>query len=113
MIPVTTDHSQLMGPTLKAMGIKTVDKSKHWSHSIRRGIVRDLNPKLRTEVKVGDVVVFRGASGFTMDGDLLDDGLDEYGKGEGHRWLKESELLAIDEALTEALCAPEKELSHV
>lgn len=97
MIPVARDHEHLMGPALKAAGLTTVDKKKHWDHGVRRGIVRDINPGVRTEVTLGDIVLFEGSAGFTMDGDLLDEGLDEYGKGEGHRWLKEKELMAIEE----------------
>lgn len=112
VVPATADHEALMGPALKKLGLKTFDKKKHYDHVVRRGIVRDLNPDIRTEVKIGDLVLFEGAAGFTMDGDLIDEGLDEYGKGEGHRWLKHRELLAIEEPLAGTI-EREMEATHV
>ena len=94
MIPATRDLPNAHGLTL-------VDKQKHWQHASRRGIVVAMNPNIDSEVKVGDEILFAGSAGFTMDGDILDDDFDEMGKGEGHRWLKEKEVLAIIEPVRE------------
>lgn len=98
MIPIQDDHQMNMGPTLKRIGIKIEDRKKHWDHSYRRGLVEALDPAVRTEIEVGDTVIFNGAAGFTLDGDIMDDD-DKYDaplKGEGFRWLKAKEIDAIE-----------------
>lgn len=106
MIPASKDLKN-------ALGLQLVDKKVHWNHATRRGIVRDMNANVKVDVKLGDVVVFKGSAGFTLDGDIIDDDFQEFGenKGESFRWLKESEILAVDEAMTEELSKP-KEVVH-
>lgn len=63
-----------------------------------------MDHRLNAEVAVGDVVIFHGAAGFTLDGDVLDQGfedLDHTVRGEGYRWLKPKEIDAIDLEETE------------
>jgi chaperonin GroES len=98
MIPIGEDHRTNMGPTLRAMGMTIEDKKKHWDHKYRRAMVVGIDPAINAGVCVGDVVVFNGAAGFTLDGDVMDedDKYDEPLKGESFRWLKAKELDAID-----------------
>lgn len=99
MIPIGDDHLSNMGPTLRAMKIQIEDRKKHWDHKSRRGTVLGIDPKIDAGVCVGDVVVFNGAAGFTLDGDVMDedDKYDDPLKGESFRWLKAKELDAIEE----------------
>lgn len=102
MIPISEDHRTNLGPTLRAMGMTIEDKKKHWDHQYRRGRVVAVDPDVKAGVVVGDVVVFNGAAGFTLDGDVMDedDKYDEPLKGESFRWLKAKELDAIEEQET-------------
>ena len=101
MIPIQEDHRANLGPTLRAMKIQIEDKKKHWNHSYRRGIVRAVDPSQNPGVAVGDTIIFNGAAGFTLDGDVMDedDKYDEPLKGESFRWLKAKELDAIEEPM--------------
>lgn len=99
MISVKEDHQHLKGQTLKAMGLVTVDKQKHWNHPARRGVIVATDPNLNTDLDVGDVIVFHGAAGFTLDGDVLDTDfpdLEDTVKGENYRWIKVKEVDAVD-----------------
>lgn len=98
MIAIESDHQSNLGPTLKKLGMKIEDKKKHWNHDYRRGVVEAVDPNIRTEVSVGDTVVFNGAAGFTLDGDVMDedDKYDAPMKGESFRWLKAKEVDAIE-----------------
>jgi chaperonin GroES len=101
MISIGEDHRTNLGPTLRTMGIVIEDKKKHWDHQYRRGRVVAIDPDIKAGVCVGDVVVFNGAAGFTLDGDVMDEGdkYDEPLKGESFRWLKAKELDAIEEPM--------------
>lgn len=104
MISVQDDHIEMMGPALRTAGLVTIDRKKHWDHVSRRGIVQAIDPRIETEVEIGDVVIFNGAAGFTLDGDVLDqdfDDLDQKVRGEGYRWLRAKEIEAIDLLETE------------
>ena len=115
MVSVTEDHRHLMGSVLKGLGISTVDRNKHFEHLSRRGIVSAIPEGMQTEFRIGDVVLFKGYAGFTLDGDVMDEGLDDHEplKGEGYRWLKASEVEAIDEEMTERLSPKAIELEVV
>lgn len=104
MLEVHDDHEHMKGPALKGLGLVTVDRKKHWDHPGRRGQIVAADPDLETEVVVGDVVLFEGSSGFTLDGDVLDQDFwdqDQTVKGESYRWIKNKEIDAIDVAETE------------
>jgi hypothetical protein len=93
MLPVTEDYYNPHGLILQ-------DKKKHWNHEFRRGVIVRMDDDVAwhiPEVHVGDTVVFNGAAGFTLDGDIMDDEdkYDEPLKGEGFRWLKWKELEAV------------------
>ena len=79
------------------LGLTLVDKKKHFEHSSRRGSVESVGAGVHGVV-VGDVVIFRGDAGFTMDGDPEVGERQGYGENE-YRWLKEHELLAVEEVV--------------
>lgn len=95
MLPIAGDHYNPHGLTL-------VDKKKHFEHAFRRAKVVSMDPAIAwhiPDVMPGDVVIIRGDSGFTTDGDVLDedDKYEEPLKGEFYRWMHWKELLAIEE----------------
>ncbi len=68
-----------------------IDTKKHFDHASRRGVVVALGAG-KFDVAVGDVVVFRGDAGFSLDGDPE---VERPEFGEGFRWLKKNDLLAV------------------
>lgn len=88
------------------LALNLIDKKKHWDYQFRRGQVVAFDPVIMwhvPELMLGDVVVFNGSAGFTMDGDVMDED-DKYDaplKGESYRWLHWREVDAIDEKETE------------
>lgn len=99
MLPVKGDYHN-------PLGLEILDQKKHWNHQFRRGRVVAFDPVIMWHVPdlmLGDVVVFNGSAGFTLDGDVMDDD-DKYEdplKGENFRWLHWKEIDAIDEGETE------------
>jgi len=88
------------------LGLNLINKKKHWDYSFRRGQIVAFDPSILWRVPdlmIGDVVVFSGSAGFTMDGDVMDedDKYDEPLKGESYRWLHWKEVDAIDDKATE------------
>src|SRR5262245_28092674 len=73
-------------------GLSIIDGKKHFEHKSRRGVVEAVGWGVKG-VKVGDVVVFRGDAGFSMDYDPEQAALDE----SRFRWLRESDCLAVEE----------------
>ena len=99
ILPIAGDYHNPMGLTL-------MDKKKHWDHQFRRGVVEAIDPVISwriPDVLLGDVIVFKGSAGFTLDGDIMDeeDKYDEPLKGEGYRWLKWKEIEAVDDGKTQ------------
>ena len=92
LLPVTDDVSNTLNLVL-------VDKKKHYEHTSRKGKVASVGRGVRY-IAVGDVVVFRGDAGFSMDGDPENQ---REIFGESHRWLKESDVLAVMETETSIL----------
>jgi hypothetical protein len=88
MLPATEDISN-------SIHLILVDKKKHFEHTTRRGEVTSVGLGIYGIV-VGDVVVFGGAAGFTLDGDPE---FDRPEKGEEYRWLKPEECLAVEDAM--------------
>jgi hypothetical protein len=86
MLPAVDDIPNSLGLTL-------VDKKRHYDHKSRRVVVQAVGRGVYA-VKAGDIVIIRGDSGFTLDGDP-EVQRPEY--GEEFRWLKESDCLAIEE----------------
>lgn len=74
------------------IGLVIVDRKKHFQHPVRRGKIIAVGLGVR-EVKEGDIVLFRGDSGLTTDGQESDEIKNE----NFHRWLKEHECLAVEE----------------
>jgi len=68
-------------------------KKRHYEHTYRRGVVASVGKDVK-EVKKLDVIIFRGDAGFTMDGDPE---VENEIYGEGYRWLKAHECLAVEE----------------
>ena len=98
MLPILKDYSN-------KLQLRLISHKKHWEHQFRRGLVEAIDPKLHVDFKEGDVVIFNGASGFTLDGDILDED-DKYEaplKGESFRWLKVKEVEVVDEGATPEL----------
>lgn len=89
------------------LNLTIIEKKKHFEHVSRRGVVESVGKSVYG-VSVGDVVVFRGDAGFSLDGDPEVDN-EIYGKGSTngtcYRWLKESDCLAILETYSVA-CDP-------
>lgn len=77
------------------LNLTIVDKKKHYDHTSRRGVVESLGAGVHG-IGLGDVVVFRGDAGFSLDGDPEFD-RPEYGTE--YRWLKESDCMAIEETV--------------
>lgn len=76
------------------LGLTLIDHKKHWDHVSLRGEVVCVGPKVK-QVKNGDVVIFPGTAGFTTD---FDPQMPENSElGNGHRWLTESDCLAVEE----------------
>lgn len=95
MLPVTEDYYNPHGLLLQ-------DKKKHWNHEFRRAVVVRVDPLVMwhiPDVHLGDTVIIRGAAGFTLDGDIMDedDKYEEPLKGESFRWIKWKEIEAIEE----------------
>lgn len=95
MLPVTGDLSN-------SHDLIIVDKKKHFEHKSRRGRVEATGRGVWA-VSVGDVVVFRGDAGFSMDYDPEQERLDE----SVYRWLREDDCLAVEETVTEPQVPPE------
>lgn len=85
VFPPGMEHANLLKLTL-------VDKKKHFQHPVRKGKVIAVGRGV-SEVRSGEVVIFRGDAGFTTDKEH--DGSDL--KGEDFRWLKPSDCLAVEE----------------
>ena len=81
------------------LNLTIIDKKKHYDHVSRRGVVESVGVGVYG-VSVGDVVVFRGDAGFSLDGDPEVEN-EIYGKGSAngtfYRWLKESDCIAVVE----------------
>jgi hypothetical protein len=96
------------------MGLNLISHKKHYDYQFRRGIIVAMDPRIQwhlPEVLLGDVVIFSGASGFTLDGDIMDED-DKYDaplKGESYRWLHWKEIDAVDEEATLKHLSPEME----
>lgn len=75
-----------------------VDMKKHFQHTTRRGKVVGIGAGVYG-VCVGDVVVFRGDAGTTIDFDPS--GLNGIGDENSQRWLVESDCMAILEPVKE------------
>lgn len=77
------------------LNLQLVDKSKHFRHPSRRGKILAAGPRVRN-VRVGETVVFRGDAGYSMDYDP--DRIHQLDENT-HRWLRESDCLAVEEAV--------------
>lgn len=73
------------------INLTLIDSKKHFDHSSRKGVVTAVGAGI-FDVAVGDVVVFRGDAGFSLDGDPE---VERAEFGEGFRWLKKNDLLAV------------------
>lgn len=101
VLPIGDDYHNPISLTL-------MDSKKHWNHDFRRGVVEAMDPVISwhvPDVMLGDVIIFSGSAGFTMDGDIMDeeDKYDAPLKGEGWRWLRWHEVQAIDDGTTQKL----------
>lgn len=76
------------------LNLTRVDQKKHYDHKARRGVVESVG-SLVHGISVGDVVVFRGDAGFSLDGDP--EFQERQGFDVSYRWLKESDCLAKEE----------------
>lgn len=75
------------------LGLTIIDKRKHFAHTVRRGVIESIGRRI-DGISVGDVVVFCGDAGFSLDGDAGVEG-EEF--GEGYRWLRWKECLGVEE----------------
>lgn len=88
MLPAYSDLANLLN-------LEIVEKKRHFDYTYRRGVAESVGEGV-DGVVVGDVVVFRGDAGFTLDGDP--EVGERRGYGEEHwRWLKQHECLAVEE----------------
>lgn len=83
------------------LNLTLIDKKKHFEHASRKGEITSVGAGVYG-VRVGDIVVFRGDAGFTMDGDPE---VQRPEFGESYRWLKESDCMAILEPVKELAAA--------
>lgn len=90
MVEVFPRYQDAVNP----LKLTLVDKQKHFEGKIRKGKVIATGPDV-SEVRVGDVVVFEACDGFTLDGDPMDAANPL--KGESFRWLKQREIMAVEE----------------
>lgn len=92
MVPVTEE-------LLNSLHLTLVDQKKHWDHTARKGVVQSVGGGVYG-IRVGDVVVFRGDAGFSMDGDPEFAHQDQENS---YRWLKRDDCLAILEPVMEKI----------
>ena len=103
LYPATGEHANKLGLIL-------VDQKKHHQHQTRCGVIESVGDGV-VHVKVGDKVFFQGSAGFSTDYEYNDEY--QIGNEQTHRWIREDEILLVEEPEKVKEAIASKELQEV